>query len=53
MTGKTEVLAEKPVPDPLSLPEIPHRLASDLTRASAVGVGGWVVVEVGVGVGKA
>jgi len=34
MTGENDVLGENPVPDPLLLPEIPHRLASDLTRAS-------------------
>jgi len=44
MTGETDVLGEKPVPDPLLLPEIPHRLASDLTQAS-VSVGGWGVGE--------
>jgi hypothetical protein len=37
MTGKTEVLEEKPVPDLLLLPEIPRRLASDPTWASVVG----------------
>jgi len=52
MTGETKVFGEKPVPDPLPLPEIPLRLASDLTRASAVGVKGWVVVGVGMGLGK-
>jgi hypothetical protein len=35
--GKTEVLGEKPVPVPLCPPQIPHRLARDLTRAFAVG----------------
>jgi hypothetical protein len=35
--GKTEVLGEKPVPVPLCLPQIPHGLTRDRTRASAVG----------------
>ena len=34
---KTEVLGEKPVPVPLYPPQIPHELARDRTRASAVG----------------
>jgi hypothetical protein len=34
--GKTEVLGEKPVPVPLCPPQIPHGLARDRTRASAV-----------------
>jgi hypothetical protein len=34
--GKTEVLGEKPVPVPLCLPQIPHGLTRDRTRASAV-----------------
>jgi hypothetical protein len=34
--GKTEVLGEKPVPVPLSPPQIPHGLTRDRTRASAV-----------------
>jgi hypothetical protein len=37
MIRETEMLGEKPVPDPLLLPEIPHQLASYLTRTSAVG----------------
>jgi hypothetical protein len=35
--GKTPVLGEKPVPVPLCPPQIPHGLARDRTRASAVG----------------
>jgi hypothetical protein len=35
--GKTEVLGEKPVPVPLSPPQIPHGLTRDRTRVSAVG----------------
>jgi hypothetical protein len=34
--GKTEVLAEKPVPVPFCPPQIPHGLARDRTQASAV-----------------
>jgi hypothetical protein len=36
LTGKTEVLGEKPVPVPLFPPQIPHGLTRDRTRASAV-----------------
>jgi hypothetical protein len=35
--GKTEALREKPVPVPLCPPQIPHGLALDRTRSSAVG----------------
>jgi hypothetical protein len=37
LQGKTEVLGEKPVPVPLCPPQIPHLLARDRTRESAVG----------------
>ena len=30
MTEETEVLGEKPVPDPFLVPEIPPRMTSDL-----------------------
>ena len=36
LTGKTEVLGEKPVPVPLCTPQIPHGLTQDRTRASVV-----------------
>jgi hypothetical protein len=36
MSGKTEELGEKPVPVPLCLPQIPHGLTRERTRASAV-----------------
>jgi hypothetical protein len=37
LTGKTEVLGEKPVPMPLCPPQIPHGLTLDRIGASAVG----------------
>jgi hypothetical protein len=36
LQGKAEVLGEKPVPVPLCLPQSPHVLTRDRTRASAV-----------------
>jgi hypothetical protein len=36
LTGENEELGEKPVPVPLCPPQIPHGLARERTRASAV-----------------
>jgi hypothetical protein len=36
LTGKTEVLGDKPVPLPLFPSQIPHEMTWDRTRASAV-----------------
>jgi len=41
LTRTAEVIGNKPVPAPLCLPQIPHRLAWYRTRVSAVRVVSW------------